>query len=362
MDINSGARTARAARSRGHLLMRAGGVSLAVLVAAGLAACSTSSGTSASSSAASTGAPGSTDAPGSTGSKGTGKSLTIGLASEGLSTTFSAQMVAGAKAAAAEDGAKLTVLDGKYAVSTQYGDVQDLIAAHVDGVILDPVVAGPAGDMVKLLTQAGIPVVLMHTPAGSDTDPTAVDAGVAAEVAENEVLAGAEAAKLAEQAAPAGGDVGIVQGVAGTAQATQRTSGFTSAIGSKFKIVGEDPGDWTPKTGLSDCQNMLQAHPDVAVFYTESDDMATGCLQAVRQAGSSAKIVSIGGETSVKLQIQQGAIYGTVCFLPVSEGQQALSVMASILTHKANYQQKFITYPLTPVTKSNLSACGWQWS
>ena len=345
----------RASRSPRRSLARLSGISLAALAMAGLAACSSgSSGSPASGSSAVADEPSSSNAANGT--------LTIGFANEGLSTTFSAQMVAGAKEAAAKDGVKLTVLDGKYTVSTQYGDVQDLIAAHVNGVLLDPVVAGPAGDMVKLLDNASIPVVLVHTPAGSDSNPTAVDAGVDAEVAENEVEAGSEAAAMALQADPAGGQVGIVQGAAGTSQAVQRTAGFTSALSSKFKVVGSDPGDWTPQTGLSDCQNMLQAHPDIAVFYTESDDMATGCLEAVDQAGSHAKIVSIGGETSVKEQIEKGTIYGTICFEPVTEGEQAVNTLYAILTHKASYKQKFLTYPLAPVTRANINACGWQWS
>jgi ribose transport system substrate-binding protein len=349
----------RADRPPHHPLGRLGGISLAVLAVAGLAACSSSSSpSSASGSAAS--ASSAASAPAS--ARPASGTLTIGIANEGLSTTFSAQMVAGAREAAAKDGVRLTVLDGKYTVSTQYGDVQDLIAAHVSGVILDPVVAGPAGDMVKLLTGADIPVVLIHTPAGSDSSPTAVDSGVAAEVAENEVEAGTEAARLAQQADPAGGQVGIVQGAAGTSQAVQRTAGFMSAIGAKFQVVGSDPGDWTPQSGLSDCQNMLQAHPDIALFYTESDDMASGCLEAVSQAGSHAKIVSIGGESSIKPQIEKGTIYGTVCFEPVTEGEQAVNVMYAVLTHKANYKQQFLTYPLTPVTKANINACGWQWS
>lgn len=346
-------------------LARLSGIGLAALAVAGLAACSSSSSSSSGSPASATGSSSAAGAPSSSSAASANPAsgtLTIGFANEGLSTTFSAQMVAGAKEAAAKDGVKLTVLDGKYTVSTQYGDVQDLIAAHVSGVLLDPVVAGPAGDMVKLLDNADVPVVLIHTPAGSDSNPTAVDSGVDAEVAENEVKAGSEAAALALAADPAGGQVGIVQGAAGTSQAVQRTAGFTSALSSKFQVVGSDPGDWTPQSGLSDCQNMLQAHPGIAVFYTESDDMATGCLQAVDQAGSHAKIVSIGGETSVKQQIEKGTIYGTVCFEPVSEGEQAVNVLYSILTHKANYKQQFLTYPLTPVTKANVNACGWQWS
>ncbi len=290
------------------------------------------------------------------------KQYTIGLSSEGLSTEFVQKMADGVQAEAKKEGVKAIVLDGKDDPATQANTIQDLLSENVNGIIIDPVSAGPAGNMVKEIDKAGKPVVLMHGQAGSNPSPTYVDPGVAAEVNENEVNSGALAGQLALKAVKSGSQVGIVTGLTGMLEVAQREQGFESAIKGKLKVVGVGDGDWTPTGGQQVCQGLLQAHPKIALIYSESDGMDAGCLNAIKAAGSKAKMVSIGGELAAKKDIQAGKVYGTVCFEPYTEGQEAMQALYAVLTHKSTKSRVLDSFHTPVVTKSNLNDCAWQWS
>lgn len=318
-------------------------------VGLGLAACtSVSSGNSAGGSGGSTAGT-------------TGKNLTVGIASEGLSAPFPVSIANGAKAVAARDGIKPIVLDGKLTETTQESDIQTLIAEHVSGIIIDVIDPGPTTAMIKQAQSAGIPVVLVHGYAGSGPSP--VYPGVAYEVDENEVNAGAQAGQMALKADPSGGQVAIITGTPGYVAVTQRQSGFESVITptGKYHVVAVQPGDWTPTAAYSACAAIFQAHPKLSLIYSESDDMTLGCAKAEKAAGSKAAIVSIGGEAELKPLITDKQVYGTVCYEPQTEGQIAMTAVAALLDHKAHYDRTLNFYTTPTVTAANMSACGWQW-
>jgi ribose transport system substrate-binding protein len=320
-----------------------------------LALAASGCGSSASSSAA---ASSSTSA---TASSGASRNLVVGLASEGLNAPFPVGIANGVKAAAAADGIKAIVLDGKLSETTQESDIQTLIAEHVNGIIIDVIDPGPTVAMIKQAQAAGIPVMLVHGYAGSGPKP--VYPGVAYEVDENETQAGAQAGRLAMQADPGGGQVAIITGTPGYVAVSERQDGFESVISptGKYKVVAVQPGNWIATGGYSACSSILQAHPGIALFYTESDDMAIGCVKAEKAAGSKAKVVSIGGETEVKSLIAQGQVYGTVCYEPNTEGKIAMTAMYDLLTGKAHYDRTLNFYSTPTVTNANLGDCGWQW-
>jgi len=315
-----------------------------VALAASASACST----------VSTGATGSS-------SSASSKHITIGLASEGLSAAFPVAIASGVKQVAASSGAKAIVLDGKLSETTQESDIQTLIAEHVSGIIIDVIDPGPTTSMIKQAKAAGIPVMLVHGYAGASPDP--VYPGVAYEVDENETHAGTEAGQLALKADPSGGQTAIITGTPGYTAVAQRQDGFESAVkpSGKFDVVAVQAGNWTSTGGYSACAGILQAHPHIALFYTESDDMAIGCVKAQKAAGNTAAVVSIGGESVVKSLITAKRVYGTVCYEPKTEGTIVATAMIRMLSGKASYHRNLNFYATPTVTAADLGGCGWQW-
>ena len=179
---------------------------------------------------------------------------------------------------------KTIVLNSNLTESTQEANVRTLIADHVNGIVIDVIESVPTAAMVKLANAAHIPIMLVHGYAGSKYPPP-VYKGVAYDIDENEVTAGKEAGQLALKAVPNGGDVAIIEGTAGYQAVAQRADGFLSVINptNKYTVVATQPGGWTDTIADTACSAILQAHPTVALFYAESDDMAEGCVTAIKR-------------------------------------------------------------------------------
>jgi ribose transport system substrate-binding protein len=333
-------------------------VASVAMLALAIAGCGSSSKTSSSSAGA--GGSGSTQAS-SAASSGSGHKYTIGLASEGLNAPFPVAIAKGVTAAAAKDGVKAIVLDGKLSETTQESDIRTLIAEHVNGIIIDVIDPGPTIAMIKQAQAAHIRVMLVHGYAGTKASPAYP--GVAYEVDENETRAGAQAGQLALKADPSGGQVAIITGTPGYNAVTQRENGFTSVTKptGKYQIVATQSGNWIATGGYSACASILQAHPKISLIYAEADDMAIGCAKAEKAASSKAPIVSIGGEQEVKGLMKEHVVAGTVCYEPETEGQIVMDAMYKQLSGKAHYNGNVDFYATPTVTTANLSSCGYQW-
>jgi ribose transport system substrate-binding protein len=290
------------------------------------------------------------------------KQVVIGLSNQTMAVTFPVGLAKGAQQEADKLGAKLVVLDSKGDVQKQGSDIEDLIAQKVNGILIVPNSPGPAQAMVDGAAAAGIPIASVHGTVG--TGPTTVPYDkLAFTINESADAVGHEEASLAKQALPSGGKVAIITGASGFLENTTWTAGFKSDLASAggFSIVATQPGDWTAEKGQAACQGILSAHPDVNLFYALSDDMAAGCAKAVSAVQSHAKILGNGGAKLGISGIQDGSIYGDVCFKPVDEGAKAFDTLYAQITGKAAAPKSVLSYDIPTVTKANVDQCVPQW-
>lgn len=288
--------------------------------------------------------------------------MVIGLSNQTMAITFPVGLAKGAQQEADKLGAKLVVLDSKGDVQKQGSDIQDLIAQKVNGILIVPNSPGPAQAMVDNVAAAGIPIASVHGTVG--TGPTNVPySKLSFTMNESADELGHLEATLAKQALPNGGKVAIITGASGFLENNTWTAGFKSdlASASGFQIVATQPGDWTAEKGQSACQGILSAHPDVALFYALSDDMAAGCAKAVAAVKSNAKILGNGGAKIGVTGVQDGSIYGDVCFKPVDEGAKAFDTLYDQITGKSPAPNKVLSYAIPTITKANLDQCVPQW-
>ncbi len=294
----------------------------------------------------------------------TAKQLTVAISNAGMAFPFPAAEGQGIRDEAKRLGVKIVAqLDGKSDPQKQASDVQDIITLKPDGVLLMPVNAAESARLVDQLNAAHIPVMSVHGQVGANRALSDVYPGLKALIIENEVGAGGLAAKLAIQALPHGGAVAIIEGQAGYAEDRLREIDFKRLLASHggFQIVATQPGDWLAEKGQAACQNILAAHPTIDLFYSESDDMGVGCAKAVTLGHSHAKVIGVGGSKLGIKAIQSGVEYGTVCYKPYTEGQQAMDEMYKQLTGKVHDQHKLIYYTTPAITKANVNSCVPQW-
>ena len=296
------------------------------------------------------------------------KDLTFGLSSVGLSFPFASAIAKGFQDAGATAGARTVVLDSKGDVQKQANDIQDLIAQKVDGVAVMPLDSTVAQGWVDHAAVAGIPVVSVGSQIGDPTKRAIHDVypKVVAIVTQDEIAAGAAVGHAATTVLPKGQDakIAVIEGQAGFPEVKQRRDGFEQglkAAGIKYTIVASQPGDWTAEKGEAACQNILQSHPDVDLFFNEADDMVVGCARAVRAAGSNAKLFGMGGSKLAIAAIKAGQIDGTVCYKPENLGALAFNVLYDEVTGKQTRKAAFVTYDTPGITKTNVADCVAQW-
>ena len=97
------------------------------------------------------------------------------------------------------------------------------------------------------------------------------------------------------------GSVGILQGQIGTTPEIDRNNGFDQALKENpgLQVVAKQPADWDQDKGFNIAQNMLQAHPDISVFFGRADAMALGAAQAVRVANVDHDVTIVGFDGDV---------------------------------------------------------------
>ena len=219
------------------------------------------------------------------------------------------------------------------------------------------------------ISAAGIPVASVGSEIGDPKTRPIRDVypKLVAVVSQDEVAAGNAAGELALKLLPKGqtAKIAVIEGQAGFPEVQQRKQGFIEALdkaGAKYKIVASQPGDWTSEKAQAACQNILSAHPDVDLFYNESDDMVVGCALAVSSAGSKAKLIGVGGSKLAIAKIKAGLVDGTVCYKPEELGALAFKAVYDAANGKIKKDaHEFITYHTPGVTKANINECVGQW-
>lgn len=302
---------------------------------------------------------------GSDAGKGAEKTLRIvSLISTGA--PFPASVLKGVEKGISDAGhAKVENVNTKFDTAEEATAVQNVIAQKPDGVIFMANDGAAAKTLVAKLHDAGIPVLAVHTQVGTGAFDQP-DPNLVAFVTQSEFAAGEAAGKLATEALPAGGKVGIVEGSDCCFEAIKdRTAGFLKGVednGGQFTVASKQPGAWVTDKSEAACQNMLQSNPDIVLFYAQSDDMAAGCANAVKKAKSSAKVIGIGGSKLGIDGVNAGTIFGSVCYKPTDMGALAAKTLVDTLrAGKTQADPTFVTYPTPAITTDNAAGCTPQW-
>jgi ABC-type sugar transport system substrate-binding protein len=84
-----------------------------------------------------------------------------------------------------------------------------------------------------------------------------------------------------------GGDVVGVTGVEGNSTDLIRSRGRDDAIKAypKIKLAGELPGKWNREDSQKAMEALIARHPKIVGVIAQNDDVADGCMAALRAAG-----------------------------------------------------------------------------
>jgi len=277
--------------------------------------------------------------------------LTFALIPPAMISPYYAQIIGAAQERADELDIELIVLapqsESDYLAQMQI--VDDVITQGVDGIILCAINTDAIVASVRNANEANIPVVMFNIPAE-------LEGGV--DVASYVIYNQYEAAKIVagHVANVMGGEaiIGVVEGLPGL-HTTERLAGFTDGVAAHpgLSIVATQPGNWEREAGMNAATNMLQANPDINVFFGLSDEMTLGAHQAVQAAGATDRISVFGfdGTPPAIDSVIQGGIKSTISIGPIETGIQSVQVIYDLINGKTIPQ--FIEVETELITPEN---------
>jgi simple sugar transport system substrate-binding protein len=188
------------------------------------------------------------------------------------------------KAEATRRGITLLFADADNDVPRQRAQVLGFVAAHVDAIVLAPVVVTGWTETLQKARAAGIPVFLADRAV--DADPSLFVARIAADFNLEGRLAGAWLAQATL------GTCGILelQGSAGSEPTIQRHKGFLAVISQfpNMRILHSAGGDFTNDGGRQAMEGFIHSADglqDVCAVWSHNDNMLLGAIAAMNAAG-----------------------------------------------------------------------------
>ena len=312
---------------------RSAAVTAVAVAALALAACSSSSSTTSAAPPASTSA-----APAAT-TSAAAKPMNIAYMSFAVDNTYDAPMLAAAQAVASTDGAKLTVFDANNNPQTQFNQLQTVISSgQYNGIITQPIVSTGLISLVQQAIAKGIKVVNMDQIMGPSlsTDQPQVQ-GLSANVTFVPTKIGTQ---LGEQVIAACKSknlnpckVGYLYDIKASSLDEAIYGGFSAAIkGSPVQVVTNGQSFFTPTTGETAVQQMLQAQPSLNLV-VGSDQGIEGATVALQTAHLTGKVLLVGyGASSAAIAgVASGAWFSDVAQAPASEGRLAVQALVKAL-------------------------------
>jgi ribose transport system substrate-binding protein len=176
----------------------------------------------------------------------------------------------------------LPIVEAQTSVEQQVTDVNNLIAAGVTGIIIDPADSAGIVPALNAAEEAGVKVVLMDVGATGGTAYMTVRI-------DNAEAGGVACMQMGTIMTEAGKGNGIVlelQGIMAQQAGQQRSSGFHECMAANFpdiQIVSQ-PTDWDPSRAADAVQTVLASQKIDAIYMHSDCALLSGVVASLRQA------------------------------------------------------------------------------
>ncbi|MDR0551822.1 MAG: D-allose transporter substrate-binding protein [Spirochaetaceae bacterium] len=113
---------------------------------------------------------------------------------------------------------------------------------------------------------------------------------------------------------PGGGQVAIIEGMAGNKSGEDRKNGAAEAFrnASGFEIAASQAADWDRTKAFDVANSIITRFPDIKGIYCCNDTMAMGALEAVKRSGKTIIVVGTDGNEDAVLSVKAGELAATV--------------------------------------------------
>ncbi|MEB3298979.1 MAG: substrate-binding domain-containing protein [Candidatus Sericytochromatia bacterium] len=213
-------------------------------------------------------------------------------------------------------------------VAAQIALLENLIQSGVDAIAISPCNARSLNRTVRKAMAAGIKVVTL------DSDTT--DKDRLSYIGTDNAEAGAMAAREALRLVPEGSVVAMVTGVLGAQNLQERRTGFTRAAKGKLRLLAAQPDNGDKARAVEVAENILTAHPEVTLFFTDNAISGPGVGQALKTRGKAGKVKLVSMDVTPDLQglLDQGVASVLVAQQPEKMGELAVRALKDALAGK----------------------------
>jgi inositol transport system substrate-binding protein len=281
----------------------------------------------------------------------------IGVALFSFDDLFLSVLRHNIETSARDAGLELQLEDAKNEIGMQLNQIQNFVAAGVDGIIIDTVDSDATQAMSDAAEAAGIPLVYVgRHPITVDMLPDN-QAFVGSDEKQSGTLQAKEVCRLLNGK----GKVLIMMGTIGDNNATLRTRDvhevFETPECSGIEIVDEQTANFMRTDGNNLMTNWLTAGIEFDAVIANNDEMAIGAIQALKAAGrdmDSVIIAGIDATADALAAMQAGDLDVTVFQNGAAQGKGAVDAMVKLIKGEEVEQKIWIPFEL--VTPDNMQA------
>jgi ribose transport system substrate-binding protein len=339
------------------------GLTMAVILAAGLVGCGSGDSQQASGSGT---AENAAEAPQPEAAENAGETETSADASAGgeidtaditfayvpttMNNPFWSAMMGGITAQMEAKGmdpaTQLVTVDADSDQATMNNYVYDLINQGVDAIILAPMDCTAVTEALQACADANIPVINVDTA----VDRTDLVVSV---IASDNYGAGVQCAEDMMKKLEKGSKIYVMNQPSGSA-CVQREQGFLDTAGDYFQILGTSDTSGDTATTLPVAEDAITADKDIAGFFCINDMAALGCVQACAAAGRDDIVVyGVDGNPDFMGYVGDGSATGSSAQQPSVIGGNAVDAALAYLAGETVETE--IVVPVTLITQDNIA-------
>jgi ribose transport system substrate-binding protein len=282
-----------------------------------------------------------------------------------LRLEYCANADAGARGAAAALGLSISSLDGQLDSKRQLNQFEDQVTQGVQAVMLH----APGGGSIRRIAQlANQNKVWLNNTWGTLPWFTPFEAGdyytlyaVPEEFSAHRAVT-VEVLKAITAKYGAGNIVGVT-GVEGNSTDLIRSRGRNDALKDfpKIKLVGELPGKWNREDSQKAMEDLIARYKDIGGVIAQNDDVADGCLAALRAAGfnpgQDVFVSGADGTTGGAEAIKQGHLLATSANVPAYMGALLTTRLYDVLHGwRPRASERLMSWRSITMTKANVDA------
>jgi ribose transport system substrate-binding protein len=259
----------------------------------------------------------------------------------------------GVEAAVKKDGYTYSALEASNNAQKQLKNAQDVIARKVAGIVLSPTDSSAAPSVLKLASDAKIPVVIcdIGTTGGDYVSFIASDNTAGARGVGEAVAAALKEKGLSK--AP----YGLITLSLARINGQKRTEGFRAGMkagGYSEEVALQQMQAYTADESFKFAQDMLTGHPEMRAMFIEADDPAMGALRAIKAAHRTGEILvgAFDGIPEFVDLLKKGELVAAGMQQPYLMGAKAAEALSASL--KGGKPEKEVLVPVLIATSKNI--------